>query len=77
MIQGIVAQEMLHIGLARKMYTATGGSLQGRIATSCQPIRLKGLPGGVYPDLVVSLVPFGNELLQTFMQYQLCDCTGI
>jgi hypothetical protein len=75
MIQGVVVQEMLHFGLACNMYTATGGSLQGQIATpEFVPIYpTQGLPGGVHPGLVVSLLPISTQTLQTFMSIEYPD----
>lgn len=72
MIQGVVVQEMLHFGLACNMYTATGGSLTGQIATPefVPTYPTQGLPGGVHPGLVVALLPVGNEALQTFMSIE-------
>jgi hypothetical protein len=69
MIQDVVLQEMLHFGLACNMYTATGGSLQGHIASPdfVPTYPTDGLPGGVHPGLVVSLVPTSSQALQTFM----------
>ncbi len=75
MIQGVVLQEMLHFGLACNMYTATGGSLKGQIATPgfVPTYPTNGLPGGVHPGLVVSLLPVGNQALQTFMSIEYPD----
>src|SRR5271167_2377830 len=72
MIQGVVVQEMLHFGLASNMYTATGGSLTGKIATPgfVPTYPTDGLPGKVHPGLVVSLLPVGNQALQTFMSIE-------
>lgn len=79
MIQGVVVQEMLHFGLACNMYTAIGGSLQGQIAEPgfVPTYPTQGLPGGVHPGLVVSLVPIGNEALQTFMSIEYPDVTPV
>lgn len=79
MIQGIVVQEMLHFGLACNMYTATGGSLQGEIATPAfvPTYPTDGLPGGVHPGLVVSLSPVGSQSLQTFMSIEYPDVTPV
>ena len=75
MIQGVVVQEMLHFGFACNMYTATGGSLKGMIATPnfVPTYPTNGLPGGVHPELVVSLLPVGNQALQTFMSIEYPD----
>lgn len=72
MIQGVVVQEMLHFGFVCNMYTATGGSLKGKIATPefVPTYPTNGLPGGVHPELVVSLLPVGNQALQTFMSIE-------
>jgi hypothetical protein len=72
MLAGVTGQEMLHFGLACNMYTATGGSLKGEIATpDFIPVYpSNGLPGGVHPGLVVSLVPLGSQALQTFMSIE-------
>lgn len=72
MIQDVVLQEMLHFGLACNMYTATGGSLKGQIATPdfVPTYPTDGLPGGVHPGLVVSLVPTSSQALQTFMSIE-------
>jgi hypothetical protein len=77
LIQPVVVQEMLHFGLACNMYTATGGSLQGRIATPefVPSYPTDGLPGGAHPGLVVSLLPVGNPALQTFMSIEYPDVT--
>jgi len=68
-------QEMLHFGLACNMYTATGGSLQGQIATPgfVPTYPTQGLPGGVHPGLTVALLPVGNQSLQTFMSIEYPD----
>ena len=52
MIHGVVMQEMLHYGLACNMYTATGGSLSGEIATPdfYPPIRLTDCPAAFILD---------------------------
>src|SRR5271167_1876894 len=77
-IQGVVVQEMLHFGLACNMYTATGGSLSGMIATpSFVPQYPGNLPGGVHPGLVVSLAPVGTLSLQTFMSIEYPDGTPV
>ena len=72
MIHGVVMQEMLHFGLACNVYTATGGSLSGEIATPdfVPAYPTNGLPGGVHPGLVVSLLPLGRQALQTFMSIE-------
>jgi len=79
MIQGVVVQEMLHFGLACNMYTATGGSLKGEIAAPgfVPAYPTNGLPGGVHPGLVVSLLPVGNRALQTFMSIEYPDGTPV
>jgi hypothetical protein len=79
MIENIVVQEMLHFGLACNMFNATGGSLKGLIATpSFVPTYpTNGLPGGVHPGLVVSLVPLASQTLQTFMAIEYPDGTPI
>ena len=79
MIQGIVVQEMLHFGLACNMYTATGGSLKGQIATPgfVPTYPTNGLPGGVHPGLVVSLQPISSPVLQTFMSIEFPDVTPV
>ena len=71
-IHRVVMQEMLHFGLACNMYTATGGSLHGEIATpDFVPVYpTNGLPGGVHPGLLVSLLPVGRQALQTFMSIE-------
>jgi Ferritin-like len=78
-IHTVVLQEMLHFGLACNMYTATGGSLSGEIATpDFVPVYpTDGLPGGVHPGLVVSLLPVGNQALQTFMSIEYPDVTPV
>jgi hypothetical protein len=78
-MQGIVVQEMLHFGLACNMYTATGGSLQGKIAVSdfVPTYPTNGLPGGVHPGLVVSLVPVSRQSLQIFMSIEYPDGTPV
>ncbi|MBS1854956.1 MAG: ferritin-like protein [Acidobacteria bacterium] len=75
MIQGVVVQEMLHFGLACNMFTATGGSLKGQIATPgiVPSYPTDGLPGKVHPGLVVSLLPLGNEALASFMSIEYPD----
>jgi hypothetical protein len=75
MIQGVVVQEMPHFGLACNLYTATGGSLLGQIATSgfVPTYPTNGLPGKVHPELVVSLVPLSGQALQTFMSIEYPD----
>jgi len=76
MIQGVVVQEMLHFGLACNMYTATGGSLSGEIATSgFLPQYPTNLPGDVHPGLSVALLPLGNLALQTFMSIEYPEVT--
>jgi hypothetical protein len=79
MIHGVVLQEMLHFGLVCNMYTATGGSLRGEIATpDFVPVYpTNGLPGGVHPGLVVSLLPVGSQALQTFMSIEYPDVTPV
>src|SRR5271165_4094175 len=78
MIQGVVVQEMLHFGLACNMFTATGGSLTGQIATQdIVPAYTNstgaGLPGGVHPDLLAYLLPIGTQALQIFMGIEYPD----
>ena len=79
MIHVVVLQEMLHFGLACNMYTATGGSLRGEIATpDFVPVYpTNGLPGGVHPGLVVSLLPVGSQALQTFMSIEYPEGTPV
>jgi hypothetical protein len=79
MIQDVVVQEMLHFGFTCNMFTATGGSLKGLIATpSFVPTYpTNGLPGGVHPGLVVSLVPVSSQALQTFMSIEYPDVTPV
>jgi ferritin-like protein len=79
MIHGVVLQEMLHFGLACNMYTATGGSLTGEIATpGFVPVYpADGLPGGVHPGLHVSLLPVGRQALQTFMSIEYPEMTPV
>jgi hypothetical protein len=79
LIQGVVVQEMLHFGLACNMYTATGGSLLGEIATPgfVPTYPTNGLPGGVHPGLTVSLLPVGNQALQTFMSIEYPDVAPV
>ncbi len=79
MIQGVVVQEMLHFGLGCNMYTATGGSLLGKIANSSfvPSYPSDGLPGGVHPGLVVSLSPLSSETLRTFMSIEYPDVTPV
>lgn len=79
MIHGVVMQEMLHFGLTCNMYTATGGSLQGKIAAPdfVPAYPTNGLPGGVHPGLVVSLLPVGSQALQTFMSIEYPEGTPV
>ena len=79
MIHGVVMQEMLHYGLACNMYTATGGSLSGEIATPdfVPAYPANGLPGGVHPGLVVSLQPLSPQALQTFMSIEYPEVTPV
>lgn len=79
MIQSVVVQEMLHFGLGCNMYTATGGSLQGLIATPdfVPGYPTDGLPGGVHPGLVVSLLPAGSQALMIFMSIEYPDVTPV
>ncbi len=79
MIHGVVMQEMLHFGLACNMYTATGGSLDGEIAApDFVPVYpTNGLPGGVHPGLLVSLLPVGSQVLQTFMSIEYPEVTPV
>lgn len=79
MIQGVVVQEMLHFGFTCNMYTATGGSLQGQIAAPgfVPTYPTDGLPGGVHPGLVVSLVPLSSQSLQTFMSIEFPEVTPV
>ena len=79
MIHRVVLQEMLHFGLACNMYTATGGSLKGEIATPdfVPAYPTDGLPGGVHPGLVVSLLPVGSQALQTFMSIEYPEVTPV
>ena len=77
-IQDIVVQEMLHFGFGCNMYTATGGSLQGKIAEpGFVPTYPGPLPAGVHPGLTVSLLPLGNTALQTFMSIEYPDVTPV
>jgi len=78
-IHRVVMQEMLHFGLACNMYTATGGSLQGEIATPgfVPGYPTNGLPGGVHPGLIVSLLPVGSQALQTFMSIEYPEVTPV
>lgn len=66
---------MLHFGLACNMYSATGASLKGVIASPdlVPAYPTNGLPGGVHPGLVVSLVPLSTAALQTFMSIEYPD----
>jgi hypothetical protein len=61
------------------MYTATGGSLQGLIATPdfVPGYPTDGLPGGVHPGLVVSLLPVGSQALMIFMSIEYPDVTPV
>jgi len=79
MIHGVVMQEMLHYGLACNMYTATGGSLSGEIATPefVPAYPANGLPGGVHPGLIVSLQPLSPQALQTFMSIEYPEVTPV
>ena len=79
MIHGVVMQEMLHFGLACNMYNATGGSLKGEIATpDFVPVYpTNGLPGGVHPGLLVSLLPVGSQAMQTFMSIEYPEVTPV
>ena len=79
MIHRVVMQEMLHFGLVCNMYTATGGSLNGEIATpGFVPVYpTNGLPGGVHPGLIVSLLPVGRQALQTFMSIEYPEVTPV
>lgn len=79
MIESVVVQEMLHFGFACNMFTATGGSLQGQIAKPGLVIDYgkDGLPGGVHPGLVVSLLPLGSQALQTFMSIEYPEVTPV
>ncbi|MCM3923393.1 ferritin-like protein [Frankia sp. AiPs1] len=69
LIEKVATQEMLHFGLSCNMYTATGASLRGEIATpNFAPVYpVTGLPGGVHPELVVALAPLSEQALQTFL----------
>jgi Ferritin-like len=74
LVRGVVVQEMLHFGLACNLYTATGGSLQGQIATEgFVPTYPTELPGGVHPGLEVSLAPLTQQSLSTFMSIEYPD----
>jgi hypothetical protein len=79
MIHTVVMQEMLHFGLACNMYVATGGSLEGEIAApGFVPVYpANGLPGGVHPGLLVSLLPLSSQALQTFMSIEYPEVTPV
>ncbi len=68
-IGNVAIQEMGHFGQVCNLYTATGASLKGEIATpDLVPVYpTVGLPGGVHPGLVVALAPLGDQALRTFM----------
>src|SRR5690348_3555591 len=59
MIDGIVIQEMLHMGLAGNMVKAIGGTpvMSGSDFVVSYPT--DGLPGNVHPHLKVDLLPLG------------------
>jgi Ferritin-like len=68
LIQSVVFQEMLHMGLACNMLTAIGGT--PRINTSV-PTYPGPLPGGVRPELTVYLAGLSKEyLLNVYMQIE-------
>jgi hypothetical protein len=78
MIQGVVVQEMLHMAFACNMYTATGGSLKGMLATpSFLPTYPGPLPGGVHPELIVNPTPIGLAALAMFMSIEYPDVTPV
>jgi Ferritin-like len=68
LIDSVVLEEMLHMGLACNMLAAIGGT--PRINTSV-PIYPGPLPGGVRPELTVYLAGLSKEyLLNVYMQIE-------
>lgn len=63
LINSVVLEEMLHLGLACNMLVAVGGKPQ--ITAPTYPHQ--GLPGGVLPDLEVYLAGLGDSTLQMWM----------
>ncbi|MDQ3741863.1 MAG: ferritin-like protein [Actinomycetota bacterium] len=62
LIQSVVMEEMLHLGLACNMLTAIGGTPQITAPTYPGP-----LPGGVEPDLTVYLAGLSKDTVQMYM----------
>ena len=65
----IAKEEMLHMGLACNLLTAIGGVPE--INTSeAVPVYPGALPGGVKPDLIVSLQGLSLKAIETFLQIE-------
>lgn len=67
LIDSVVLEEMLHLGLACNMLAAIGGMPQ--ITPPTYPTT--GLPGGVRPDLHVALGGLSPAALELYMQIEL------
>jgi hypothetical protein len=71
MIRDIVLEEMSHMGTACNMLTAVGGTPRIN-TTDVVPTYPGPLPGGVHPDLVVSLGGLTKDVVKsTFMEIEL------
>lgn len=70
-IHEIVIQEMVHMGLACNMLSAIGGKARLTQAGFVPSYPCTGLPGGVHPDLKVSLLPLSAEALKIFMEIEM------
>jgi hypothetical protein len=65
LINSVVLEEMLHMGLACNMLTAIGG--QPQIVAPTYP---GGLPGGVRPELEVYLAGLSSATVEMYMQIE-------
>ena len=68
-IHEITMEEMLHMALACNLLTAIGGTPEINTAEAV-PVYPGPLPGGVNPDLTVSLQGLTQDVVKTFMEIE-------
>jgi hypothetical protein len=73
MVHSVVIQEMLHFGLACNLMLAAGGTPSINNSPVIPPSYPCGLPGGVHPDLIISLGPLSTGSLASFMGIEYPD----
>jgi hypothetical protein len=69
-IQGVVVQEMFHLGLAGNMLSAIGGTPKLANAAFVPHYPTHELPGGIAQKLAVDLQPLSARQLEVFMQIE-------